>query len=136
MTTVIGKAATSAPAIIKMNADSGFASARSPSPDMPLLHRAPAPSGRWIGMVNKWLILRKNAHWRRTSIHRLDVCQLKKDRREQSNFVGNAARQIGRFRFVRWERSGVQCRTSCHLGPMDVQQPAHFSCIKLVRNTT
>lgn len=47
ITTVIGKAVTSAPPIISTSADSGFESARIPSPDIPLLHRAPAPAGRW-----------------------------------------------------------------------------------------
>jgi hypothetical protein len=55
ITMVIGKATPNAPPIINANADSKFASARTSCPDMPLLHRAPAPQARWMCMVNKEL---------------------------------------------------------------------------------
>ena len=55
ITIVMGTAAPKAPPIINANADSRFASAGPSFPDMPLLHRAPAPRAGWIFMVNKGL---------------------------------------------------------------------------------
>ena len=52
---VKGRAAPNAPPIINTNADSKFASACTSYPDMPLLHRAPAPWARWMCMVKKGL---------------------------------------------------------------------------------
>jgi hypothetical protein len=53
---VIGRAAPNAPPIIQANADSRFASARTSYPDIPLLHRAPAPCARWMRMVKERLM--------------------------------------------------------------------------------
>jgi hypothetical protein len=61
ITMVIGKATPNAPPIINANADSRFASACTSCPDMPLLHRAPAPQARWMCMVNKELTRSKQA---------------------------------------------------------------------------
>ena len=46
ITMVMGTAAPNAPPIIIANADSSLASVCSSYPDMPLLHRAPAPRGK------------------------------------------------------------------------------------------
>jgi hypothetical protein len=76
ITIVMGTAAPNAPPIIIANADSSLATVCSSYPDMPLLHRAPAPRVKWTGMVNKGLTAPKgarrpasgaagsNPHWR------------------------------------------------------------------------
>ena len=61
ITIVMGTAAPNAPPIIIANADSSLATVCSSYPDMPLLHRAPAPRVKWTGMVNKGLTASKGA---------------------------------------------------------------------------